>query len=154
MELRVDNLESEEVAEFLEQHIRDMRATSPPESVHALDLNGLRKPEITFWTVYDAGRLVGCGALKEIDSFHGEVKSMRVRACTRGKGVGSKLLNHIIEVAKTRGYRMLKLETGPMAFFEPAKNLYLKHGFSYCEPFGSYVEDPNSVFMELNLGSP
>lgn len=151
MELRVDNLESEEVAEFLEQHIQDMRATSPPESVHALDLNGLRKPEITFWTVYDAGRLIGCGALKEIDSFNGEVKSMRVHACTRGKGVGSKLLNHIIEVAKTRGYRALKLETGSMAFFEPAKNLYVKHGFLYCEPFGSYVEDPNSVFMELHL---
>lgn len=151
MEIRLDNLESDEIAKFLEQHIRDMLATSPPESKHALDLNGLRAAEITFWTVYDLGELIGCGALKEIDSFHAEVKSMRVGATARGKGVGSMLMSHIIAVAKTRGYRALKLETGSMAFFEPARNLYLKHGFTYCEPFASYIEDPNSVFMELHL---
>lgn len=154
MEIRIDNLESNEIAEFLEQHIQDMRATSPPESKHALDLSGLRAPEITFWTAYDAGQLVGCGALKEMDSFHAEVKSMRVSATARGKGVGSKLMNHIIEAAKAKGYRALKLETGSMEFFEPARNLYLKHGFAYCEPFGSYVVDPNSVFMELHLSKP
>lgn len=157
MEIRIDNLESNEIAEFLQQHIQhiqDMRATSPPESKHALDLNGLRAPEITFWTAYDAGQLVGCGALKEMDSFHAEVKSMRVSATARGKGVGSKLMNHIIEAAKAKGYRALKLETGSMEFFEPARNLYLKHGFAYCEPFGSYVVDPNSVFMELHLSKP
>ena len=118
-----------------------------------MDLEGLRVPEITFWTVYSDCELVACGALKEIDPFHGEVKSMRVRMSARGNGVGSKLVNHIIEEAKNRRYSALKLETGSMAFFEPARNLYLKHGFTYCGPFGSYKEDPNSVFMVLHLNA-
>lgn len=151
MDIKLDTLEGDEIAEFLEQHIEDMKAVSPPESKHALDLQGLRAPEIAFWTVYSGGQLVGCGALKEIDPIHGEVKSMRVRASARGYGIGSKLLNHIVEEARSRCYHALKLETGSMPFFEPARNLYLKHGFSYCGPFGLYTEDPNSVFMVLDL---
>lgn len=151
MEIRLDKLESAEIAEFLQQHIEDMKATSPPESTHALDLMGLRVPEVTFWSVYSGNDLVACGALKEIGPHQGEIKSMRVLASARGKGIGSKLVDHIVEVAKKRRYSALKLETGSMAFFEPARNLYLKHGFTYCEPFGSYKEDPNSVFMVLHL---
>lgn len=153
MDIRIDNLEGEEIAKFLQQHIEDMKATSPPESIHALDLEELRVPEITFWTVYSGGELVACGALKELDPHHGEVKSMRVLTSARGSGIGSKLVDHIVEVARNRRYRALKLETGSMAFFEPARSLYLKHGFTYCGPFGSYKEDPNSVFMTLPLNA-
>lgn len=151
MDIRIDNLEGQAIAEFLQQHIEDMKATSPPESKHALDTEGLRAPEITFWTVYSGAELVACGALKEIDPFHGEVKSMRVHASARGAGIGSKLVRHMVEVAKNRAYRALRLETGSMEFFQPARNLYLKHGFTYCEPFWPYKEDPNSVFMVLEL---
>ncbi|MAM86210.1 MAG: GNAT family N-acetyltransferase [unclassified Hahellaceae] len=151
MEIQLDNLQGRAIAEFLQQHIEDMKATSPPESKHALDIEGLRAPEISFWTVYSGAELVACGALKEIDPFHGEVKSMRVHASARGTSIGSKLLRHLVEVAKNRRYRALMLETGSMAFFQPARNLYLKHGFAYCGPFGPYEEDPNSVFMVLHL---
>lgn len=151
MDIRLDNLESEEIANFLQQHIDDMRATSPPESKHALDLQGLKVPEITFWSIYNADQLLGCAALKDLGAGQGEIKSMRVLAAARGRGVGSKLLDHVVAEAKARGYKGLWLETGSMPFFEPARNLYLKHGFTYCEPFGSYKEDPCSVFMTLNI---
>ncbi|KXO06274.1 MULTISPECIES: GNAT family N-acetyltransferase [Marinobacter] len=153
MEIRIDNLKGKEIANFLQQHIEDMKAVSPPESKHALDLQGLQVPEITFWTIYDDGKVLGCGALKEVDPYHGEVKSMRVCASARGQGIGSKLLSHIVEEARSRNYRSLKLETGSMPFFDPARKLYSKHGFSYCGPFGSYKEDPNSVFMELHINA-
>lgn len=153
MEIRVDNLKGKEIANFLQQHIEEMKAASPPESNHALDLQGLQVPEITFWTIYDGGEVLGCGALKEAEPYYGEVKSMRVCASARGKGIGSKLLNLIVDEARSRGYRSLKLETGSMPFFDPARALYLKHGFSYCGPFGSYKEDPNSVFMALRINA-
>lgn len=151
MEIRLDNLKGKEIANFLQQHIEDMKAVSPPESKHALDLQGLQAPEITFWTIYDGGVVLGCGALKELDPYHGEVKSMRVCVSARRKGIGSKLLSHIVEEARSRGYCSLKLETGSMPFFDPARKLYSKHGFFYCGPFDAYKEDPNSVFMELNI---
>lgn len=151
MDIRIDNLEGEDIAEFLQQHINDMRAVSPPESKHALDIDGLRKPDITFWSLYDGDQLVGCAALKELEAGLGEVKSMRVKTSVRGQGIGSKLLSHIVQEAINRKYRSLALETGSMAFFEPARALYLKHCFAYCGPFGSYKEDPYSVFMELRL---
>lgn len=151
MEIKIDHLDGLQIKEFLEEHIKDMRSVSPPESTHTLDLEGLKVPEITFWSAYDGDILVGCGALKEIDIRCGEIKSMRVSASARTKGIGSKILNHIINVAKARGYHSLKLETGSMDYFLPARNLYLKHGFNYCNPFGAYKLDPNSVFMELNL---
>ncbi|MEO4046961.1 GNAT family N-acetyltransferase [Pseudomonas sp. CAU 1711] len=151
MEIQIDNLESSEITSFLEDHIKDMRAVSPPESKHALDISGLKAPEITFWSAYDNRTLIGCGALKEIDPHSGEIKSMRICSSCRGKGFGSEILDHIIITAKHRGYHSLKLETGSMEFFEPARRLYLKHGFTYCGAFGSYRPDPNSVFMELQL---
>jgi putative acetyltransferase len=151
MQIKVDDLTGHEITDFLDQHIQEMRSVSPPESKHALDINGLRKSEITFWTIWDEQTLAGCGALKELDPIHAEIKSMRVAPQYRRKGVASRLLQHILEEAKTRSYCRLSLETGSMPFFEPARQLYQKFGFQYCPPFGYYKEDPNSVFMTLLL---
>jgi len=149
--IKIDELISEEIVSFLEEHIEDMQSVSPPESKHALDLQGLKSPEITFWSCYENNKLVGCAALKELDIHTGEIKSMRVSRTVRGRGVGSKLLEYIFDVAKERGYVSLKLETGSMDFFIPARKLYQRHGFKLCEPFANYKKDPNSVFMEINL---
>jgi putative acetyltransferase len=151
MEIKIDNLSGSEIAEFLEEHIREMKSVSPPESKHALDLAGLRRPEITFWTVWDDDRLIGCGAIKELDAECAEIKSMRTTTSYRGQGIASILLQHILNEAKLRGYRCISLETGSMPFFEPARNLYTKYGFEYCAPFSTYREDPNSVFLTMKL---
>ena len=124
---------------------------SPPESVHALDLAELKRPEITFWTVWSGDELIGCGALKELDPKHGEIKSMRTTPAYRGKGVGKLMLQSILEEAAGRGYERLSLETGSMAAFEPARRLYESHGFVYCTPFADYVLDPNSLYMTKDL---
>lgn len=147
MDIKIDDLTGSAVAELLHGHLRDMYANSPPCSVHALDLDRLRQPEITFWTVWDGSELAGCGALKELDAQHGEIKSMRTAEDYRGRGVGAMLLQYIIDNAIARGYRRLSLETGSMAVFEPACRLYKRFGFVSCAPFGSYREDPNSLFM-------
>jgi putative acetyltransferase len=151
MEIKVDDLSGSEIAEFLEDHIREMKSVSPPESKHALDLEGLRKAEIVLWTAWDDSRLIGCGAIKELDANHAEIKSMRTDASFRRKGIASILLQHILNEAKLRGYRRISLETGSMQFFEPARNLYAKYGFVNCAPFSTYKEDPNSVFMTRKL---
>lgn len=153
-----DDLTGDAIIAFLREHLDDMRSISPPESSHALDLDGLRAADVTFWTLWEAGQLLGCGALKELDSKTGEIKSMRTAPAHRGKGVGSKLLEHIITEARRRQYAWLYLETGSMVEFAPARALYAKYGFGYRAPFGDYREDPNSVFMEKALdvfaGSP
>lgn len=149
--IRIDDLSDPRIAAFLAEHLRDMHATSPPESVHALDLDGLRKPEITFWSAWIDNELVGTGAIKRLDATHAEVKSMRTAASLRKQGVGSQVLTHIISQAKSMGITRLSLETGSMAYFHPAQALYQRHGFAFCEPFGDYVEDPNSVFMTRTL---
>jgi len=128
-----------------------MRRTSPPESCHVLDLAGLRRPDITFWTLWDGDRLAGCGALKELTPEHGEIKSMRTATSYQRTGVASRLMRHMIEEAKRRNYRRLSLETGSMAYFDAARALYASFGFVPCAPFGDYVEDPNSVFMAKDL---
>jgi putative acetyltransferase len=128
-----------------------MRLHSPPESVHALDLEALRKPDITFWSAWQDAELLGCGALKELDLLHGEIKSMRTAARHLRKGIAARLLRHIIEEAERRSYRRLSLETGSMEAFAPARRLYTRFGFRQCGPFGSYSEDPNSVFMTREL---
>ncbi|HUR60538.1 MAG TPA: GNAT family N-acetyltransferase [Opitutaceae bacterium] len=151
MEIKVDDLSGPEIAAFLDEHIQDMRSVSPPESKHALDLPALRMPGITFWILWHERRIAGCCALKELDSSHGEVKSMRTAAALRRHGVAGRLLEHLISEATARGYRRLSLETGAMPFFEPARTLYRKFGFAECGPFGSYKEDPNSVFLTKNL---
>jgi len=147
MELVIDDLSGSAVAEFLQGHIDEMLSISPPESKHALDLDGLRKPDITFWSMMDGDVVVGCGALKELDPQHGEVKSMRTSPSYKKSGIASKVLQHLIAEAERRGYSRLSLETGSFDFFEPARKLYAKHGFEECEPFADYREDPNSVFM-------
>ena len=154
MRIEVDDLSRPEIHALLNEHLQSMYAQSPPESVHALDLEGLRSPGITFWSAWEGSRLVGCGALKELDRTHGEVKSMRTPIAYRRRGAGRAILTHIIEVAKSRSYERLSLETGSMEAFWPAQKLYKTFGFTYCGPFGQYVEDPNSVFMTLGLGGP
>jgi putative acetyltransferase len=151
VEIKIDDLSGSEIAEFLEEHIKEMKSVSPPESKHALDLEGLRKPEITFWTVWENSCLIGCGAIKELDADRAEIKSMRTDISFRGKGVASMLLQYILNEAKLRGYRRISLETGSMPFFEPARKLYVKYGFENCAPFSTYREDPNSVFMTIKL---
>lgn len=147
MEIVVDDLSGPRIAEFLQEHVDEMKSISPPESKHALDLDGLRKPEITFWSMMDGDTVVGCGALKELDPGHGEIKSMRTARSNKKSGVASRILRHMIEEARRRGYSRLSLETGSDDFFAPARGLYLKHGFEVCEPFAGYREDPHSVFM-------
>ena len=151
MRIELDDLTRPQIAALLDEHLQDMRRISPPESKHALDLDGLRKPDISFWTVWDGDALAGCGALKELDPAHGEIKSMRVAADRRGRGVGATVLTHIIDEAVRRGYRRLSLETGSMPFFAPAHRLYQRFGFEFCGPFGDYREDPYSVFMTRRL---
>lgn len=151
MKIIIDSVTSKEVISLLEDHLHSMTLHSPPESIHALDVEGLRKPEVTFWSAWEDGKLAGCGALKELDNKHGEVKSMKTSPNHLRKGVARKLLIHIIAEAKKRGYHQLSLETGSMDAFLPAKKLYESLGFQYCGPFSDYVEDPNSVFMTLNL---
>ena len=154
MRIELDDLSRPEVHALLAEHLQNMHELSPPESVHALNLDGLKVPEVTFWTVWNDAELVGCGALRELDGKHGEVKSMRTPASKRRQGAGRLVLSHIIEVARGRGYERLSLETGTMEAFKPAHRLYKSYGFSYCGPFGSYQEDPNSIFMSLELGQP
>ena len=151
IEIRIDDLSGPEIAQLLREHLQDMALHSPPESIHALDLEALRKPEITFWTVWQGPELLGCGAIKQLDPLHGEIKSMRTAARHKGKGVAASLLGHILEQARRRGYRRLSLETGSMQAFAPAHRLYARFGFEKCEPFADYIEDPNSVFMTREI---
>ena len=151
MLIRVDDLTGPEIRALLEEHLRNMYELSPPESVHALDLAALRKPEITFWTAWSDGELLGCGALKALDGTHGEIKSMRTAINKRRLGVGRGMLEHIIAEAGVRAYARLSLETGSMEAFAPARRLYERYGFTYCGPFADYIEDPNSAFMTRAL---
>jgi putative acetyltransferase len=151
MKIVMDDLSGPEISAFLQEHIDEMRATSPPESKHALDLDGLRQPEVTFWSVYDGDRLVGCGALKKLDDATAELKSMRTARVAKRRGVASALLQHIVAEARQRGFTNLYLETGTADFFAPARALYAKHGFTSCEPFADYPKDPNSVHMARAL---
>jgi putative acetyltransferase len=151
MHIERDDLTRPQIHALLDEHLQSMRAQSPPESVHALDLEKLRQPGITFWSVWDGPLLLGCGALKELDVRHGEVKSMRTPAALRRRGAGRAVLTHLIGEARARGYARLSLETGAQAAFRPAQQLYESAGFRFCEPFGDYTADPNSVFMSLDL---
>lgn len=151
MLIRLDDLSGPEIRALLDEHLQSMHDISPPESVHALDLDGLRTPAISFWTAWSGPRLLGCGALREIDDRHGEVKSMRTAAAHRRSGVARAMLGHIITEARGRNYARLSLETGCHHAFEPARKLYESFGFGYCSPFAKYVEDRNSVFMTRAL---
>jgi putative acetyltransferase len=151
LEIRRDDLTAEPVLALLREHLEEMVRITPPGSVHALDLEGLRAPAVTFWSVWNGAELLGCGALKELDPGCGEIKSMRTAPSHRGRGVASKLLGFILEEARRRGYATVCLETGAFPAFAPARSLYERHGFRYRGPFSDYVEDSNSVFMGLDL---
>jgi putative acetyltransferase len=151
MRIAVDDLSGPEVRALLGEHLSNMHELSPPESVHALDVTGLQSPDITFWSVWEGTVLMGCGALKELDATHGEVKSMRTPLRLRRRGAGRAVLTHIINEARARGYARLSLETGSMEAFRPAQRLYESFGFEFCAPFGPYHPDPNSTFMTLRL---
>lgn len=140
-----------DVARLLDEHLTDMHATSPPGSVYALDHAALAAPDVTFWSVRDAGALLGCGALRELSPVEGEIKSMRTAATARNRGVAARLLEHLVGQAEQRGYHRLFLETGQQPFFTPARRLYQRHGFTECPPFGDYAFDANSVYMTLAL---
>lgn len=152
MKIVVDDLSSPEIAAFLDEHAQQMRSRTPLESKHALDLESLRKPEVTFWSVSDDDVLVGCGAIKQLDAGHGELKSMRTRPARQKSGIASLLLEHILTEAGRMGLTRLSLETGAAEFFLPARRLYEKFGFQYCAPFADYRPDPNSTFMTRPLG--
>ncbi len=151
MQIQIDDPARDDVQALLEEHLRSMHALSPPESVHALDVSRLMESDITFWTVRKDGVLWGCGALREISSEHGEIKSMRTPSVFRRKGAGRALLNHILFEARCRSYQRVSLETGPAHSFAPAHQLYQSAGFQLCGPFGNYKSDPFSVFMTLQL---
>lgn len=147
MDIRVTDPHLPEVTQLLQLHLNDMAVHSPPESIHALDIDALCAPQITFWAAWRDQALLGCGALSELDASHGEVKSMRTANAYLRQGVARQLLETIITTAKQRNYQRLSLETGSMAAFAPARKLYEDYGFELCEPFGDYVLDPNSLFM-------
>lgn len=151
MDIRLDDLNGPEINKLLQEHLYSMTLHSPPESMHALDVEKLRNSDITFWTVWQDSELIGCGALKELDAAHGEIKSMRTASAHLRKGVATALLTHILEEARKRSYRRLSLETGSMEAFRPARSLYARFGFKPCIPFADYAEDPNSVFMTIEL---
>jgi putative acetyltransferase len=151
LNIEIDDLRRPAVHALLEEHLQNMRAISPPESVHALDLNKLRSPDITFWSAWDGAILLGCGALKELGPAHGEIKSMRTPAALRRRGAGRAILAHILTVARSRSYTLLSLETGSAPEFKAAHALYESVGFVVCGPFADYTADPFSVFMELDL---
>jgi putative acetyltransferase len=151
MHIERDDLTRAEVHALLEEHLANMHELSPPESVHALDLSKLRSPDVTFWTAWEDGVLLGCGALKELAPDHGEVKSMRTPKALRRRGAGRAMIEHILREARERGYSRLSLETGSQDGFKPAQRLYESVGFTVCGPFGDYRLDPHSVFMTLSL---
>jgi len=151
MDIRIDDLRGPEIRALLEEHRRSMFLHSPPESVHALDLDGLRVPEITFYTAWESGSLLGCGALKALPQQCGEIKSMRTAAAHLRKGVAAQVLAQIIAEARLRQYATLFLETGTADAFAPARGMYERAGFAYCPPFGDYKFDRHSTFMCLQL---
>lgn len=151
MEIKIDDITGPEVVGLLKEHLQNMADITPSESIHALDIEELQKPDVTFWSVWEGSELIGCGALKELDPRHGEIKSMRTATSHLRKGVASLLLEYIMDEARQRCYRRISLETGATDAFKSARSLYTKFGFTYCEPFAEYVPDSNSVYMTIEL---
>lgn len=151
MKIKIDHLESHEIATLLQEHHQDMLKHSPEESVHALDLTALKAPDVTFWSVWLDNKLAGCGALKALSLDHVELKSMRTSNQHLRKGVAANLLTYLLAEAKTQGYKKMSLETGTAIAFAPAQKLYQRFGFNSCEPFSDYKEDPYSLFLSKSL---
>jgi len=150
MQIVEGDLSDRRVIELLQVHLSSARAATAPGSAHALDIAGLKSPDISFWTIWDDDTLVGIGALKRLSAHHGEIKSMHTAAAVRRRGAGRAMLRHIIAVARAGGISRLSLETGSWDYFRPAHALYRSHGFQECPPFAGYVPDPNSIFMSLD----
>ena len=151
MRIQLDDLSGADVQALLAEHLAQMRSQSPPESVHALDLSGLKQADVSFWTGWIDGRLAACGALKTLTPEHGEIKSMRTADAFLRRGVAARMLAHILDEARSRGLERLSLETGSSPAFEPALALYRNHGFRDCAPFAGYKPDPFSRFMTRPL---
>lgn len=151
LEIKLGDLNDSRVVALLQSHLTAARAHTAPGSAHALDLKGLQSPDITLWTAWDKETPVAVGALKLLSDDHGEVKSMHTAPPARRRGVGTAMLQHIIGFAQSRGISRLSLETGSWDYFQPAVALYRKHGFAECPPFAAYAQDPNSIFMTLEL---
>ena len=151
MKITEGGLDDPGVLALLGEHLRGMADHSPPESIHALDVDGLKAPDISFWTMRDGDEVVGCIALKQLDDRHGEIKSMRTSSVHLRKGVAAALLEHLMAEARRRSYARLSLETGSGPGFDAAHALYRKYGFEYCGPFADYRDDPFSRFMTLEL---
>jgi putative acetyltransferase len=136
---------------FLQAHLDELEPTAPAESRHAMDMRGLQVPDVRLWVAAVGGQIVGTGGLAALEPGHEELKSMRADPKRRGQGIATRILEHLLRDARGRRIRRISLETGSMAFFAPARALYAKAGFVVCAPFGSYVMDPNSVFMTKAL---
>jgi putative acetyltransferase len=151
LRFQIDDLSGPRSRDLVARHLAGMRASSPPESVHALDVEKLRQPGVTFWSAWLGDEVVGCGALKQLDANRGELKSMRVADAFLGRGFGRAMLEHLLAEARTRGMKGLWLETGSTPAFQPALRLYESAGFVRCGPFDGYVEDPFSIFMRRDI---
>ena len=149
--IAIDSPVADDVRRLLGRHLAFARATTAPEDVYALDVDGLLDPDVTFFSYRAAGEVLGVAALKRLDDEHAEVKSMHTAEEARGRGVGRALVDHVIAVARERGYRRLSLETGAGPAFAPARRLYASAGFEPCGPFGDYRPSPNSAYMALAL---
>lgn len=150
--IAIDDLQGGAIVAFLEAHVAQLRSLTPPESSHALDLDGLRSPAVRFWTATDDdGEILGCAALKTLDAEHAELKSMRTATHRTRQGVASRLVTHVLQEARAAGFSRVSLETGADDFFAPARALYARHGFEPCEPFADYRPDPLSVFMTRSV---
>lgn len=149
--IREDDLGGDQIAALLRLHLDEMHQWSPPESVHAMPIARLREADVTFYTAWDGTALAACGALKQLDPAHGELKSMRADPAYRGKGAGKAILLYLLDEARRRGYARVSLETGRPDAFLPARRLYTAYGFAECVPFGSYTADPFSICMTRTL---
>mgnify|MGYP001356136688 FL=1 len=145
------NFDNPEVNDLLKKHFIELRSVSPVGSTHVLDIDGLKDSSIKFWSLWKNNKLVGCGALKFLEKNHGEFKSIRVADQFRRKGIGKKIINHLIGEAKKLKISKLSIETGAGDFFLPARNLFSKFGFKTCPPFAHYKDDPNSCYYALDL---
>lgn len=151
MHIRLGDFDDPQVIALLRLHLEGMHAASPPGMVHALDVSGLRSPGISFFTAWAGAALLGMGALKELDAASGEIKSMRTAPAHLRKGVAAAMLEHLITVARARGYRRLSLETGSGEVFEPALALYRRRGFADGPAFGNYQKTDFNQFLHLEL---
>ena len=151
MKVIENNFDNAEVNHLLTKHFIELRSVSPDDSCHVLDIKGLKDSSIKFWSFWDNNQLIGCAALKFLEDKHGEFKSIRVEDNSRGKGVGEKIISHLIEVAKNEGIKKLSIETGAGDFFKSARKLFKKFGFKTCRPFADYKEDPNSCYFDLEI---